>query len=705
MKVQSLHGDHVQDPPAFLKLLISMGPKYVPHNSPLNVLRKQLSALHTEFKQLTRVISWSAFFANCVHDTDNDNLRLGFPYSSFYPSSGKDLAPDVIDQLGHIHTAIEQSVNRQHDHCLLALERELTRPHQRTGISFKADLLRDYLRHHVLVSADKDASFVIMTVQCYQTEVSFNMATIHKTGHPVYKCLGTDEPSQQEHWQKEGLHWQNHLIQVLEQFYDKLADPMRNALVKFLHTFHDPLLAKFYLLMKTHKGLHLRPDGRWPSRPIVGLYQWATTPVSKLLCILGTILLKCDRWESPLETPLKDALDLISRVHTYMDSHSPGDIALTTYDFDALYTNLTPTDVSKACKHWRRWYLELYDPLDLLTDEEKSFARYMFSSVSSEDFLLFSAWFPFLDWQYDVTLSLAELLLLIVMKHNVFLAPGLGIYIQMIGFAMGTNCAAVWANLILRFYEKKAQCNGAQKPDCLLTRFIDDACVIHLKLDTQLLQAYLHQIYPQHLTFEILKLGQAKDVSLLDLQFISLSPLIHTVHFKPTHSCGYIPFASNTPVHYKTKYIRGECIRYLRLNNLQIGFENCCKRLKGALMRLRVPQKYWDPMPLHWHDKTRFMKQKQRTSQVVHVLRVPYHASLRMRYNWFVTNIGSSVSQYVPNLKLGTVFKPMRTLRASFQTWRTRTLTWTAEIQRDLTGISTLLEVANELDHTDGNQQ
>ena len=164
MKVQSLHGDHVQDPPAFLKLLISMGPKYVPHNSPLNVLRKQLSALHTEFKQLTRVISWSAFFANCVHDTDNDNLRLGFPYSSFYPSSGKDLTPDVIDQLGHIHTAIEQSVNRQHDHCLLALERELTRPHQRTGISFKADLLRDYLRHHVLVSADKDASFVIMTV-------------------------------------------------------------------------------------------------------------------------------------------------------------------------------------------------------------------------------------------------------------------------------------------------------------------------------------------------------------------------------------------------------------------------------------------------------------------------------------------------------------------------------------------------------------
>ena len=79
------------------------------------------------------------------------------------------------------------------------------------------------------------------------------------------------------------------------------------SLTEFLQQFFDnqppPKLPVFYLLANAHKqGFGLSSIGRFPSRPVVGMHRWATTPCSIFLATCGTILLKADRALHPLET-------------------------------------------------------------------------------------------------------------------------------------------------------------------------------------------------------------------------------------------------------------------------------------------------------------------------------------------------------------------------------------------------------------------
>ena len=112
---------------------------------------------------------------------------------------------------------------------------------------------------------------------------------------------------------------------------------------------------------------------------------------------------------------------------------------------------------------------------------------------------------------------------------------------------------------------------------------------------------------------------------------------------------------------------KGECVRYLRLNNRRVGYELCCKRLQGALKRLKIPSRFWSPMPLQWEDRPKYVEYRNRRKEVVHVLRVPYHSALPMQYSYFTAKIAARIRNFIPDLNLRVIWKPMRNLRQSFQ--------------------------------------
>ena len=126
-----------------------------------------------------------------------------------------------------------------------------------------------------------------------------------------------------------------------------------------------------------------------------------------------------------------------------------------------------------------------------------------------------------------LSLTIGELLLNVVYTHCIFENPGVGIFQQLTGWAMGTNAAPTWSTLVLRFYERlKLHLH----PSIKLMRFIDDGLMFHPKNMEPSLDSLLKSIYPPHLTFDILQRGLVAHVPFLDVLFITLHPLRHSVY-------------------------------------------------------------------------------------------------------------------------------------------------------------------------------
>ena len=97
-----------------------------------------------------------------------------------------------------------------------------------------------------------------------------------------------------------------------------------------------------------------------------------------------------------------------------------------------------------------------------------------------------------------VCVCLGKFLVNVVFTHCIFLNEGPAIFLQLIGFAMGTNCAPSWAQLVLRAYER---CSPLPR-DILFCRYIDDGFAVHpLSLSVQDLNTHLCKVYPKHLAF------------------------------------------------------------------------------------------------------------------------------------------------------------------------------------------------------------
>ena len=176
------------------------------------------------------------------------------------------------------------------------------------GVKFNAHLLESFLNKHIVMASDKDGGSLVVSGNAYVYEATAHMrGQLH--GHDVYLRVG--EVSEVSLWEDKAEEWLNKLKQVIMPF---LPQMMLEFLQNFLDFQQKPRLPNFYLLAKTHKeGFTLKPNGRFPTRTVVGMFRWATTPSSILLATMGTMLLKIDRHHDPFCSPILDTLDLLKR--------------------------------------------------------------------------------------------------------------------------------------------------------------------------------------------------------------------------------------------------------------------------------------------------------------------------------------------------------------------------------------------------------
>ena len=153
----------------------------------------------------------------------------------------------------------------------------------------------------------------------------------------------------------------------------------------FLDTRVVSHLPRFRLLLKSHKSLCVDANGKWASRPIVGLIDWSTTALSILMATAGQILLKLDEVFDELNTPVRDTHDLLARFRVQVNSRRGNDdLVLTNFDFNALYT--------------RDWFHDLDgEVLSHLSTYERDFMQFIFASISTEAKDLLISELPFLD--------------------------------------------------------------------------------------------------------------------------------------------------------------------------------------------------------------------------------------------------------------------------------------------------------------------
>ena len=518
-----------------------------------------------------------------------------------------------------------------------------------------------------------------MSVATYQAEVIANMQSINTYGEPYYcKIAEVDDISTHDSFLQQAKNWQSTLaLMCLETVPPSIA----TVIEKYFRTHLDPTWANFHLLCKTHKSKKV-VHGRWRSRPIVGLVRWATTACSKLLDVLGNIFLTLDRSLSPDSTPLKDSMDALQRLYSCnfrWDNDPDFKPHSLSFDFSSLYTNFTWSDCSRAFNFWMEYFFQhLQNTNGLFTAEELDFVRWFNAPLSLELYNAYHHLFPFSHIDYRPTLSFGEFLFHIVYTHVLFRCPGLGLFRQCIGFPMGTNCAAQWANLILRMFElSSAHCQTLVSQGLFtLLRFIDDGlCLFPLSMEHQI-KPLLHSIYPEHLSFDIECDVTSENIVFLDIRIIRLHSLISTVHFKATHSCCYIPWGSNHPRSIKLGWIKGELIRFLRICSHVEYYQICANYLTGALKRLGYPHSAFTPLPVTWHDRDRYMKRwiKPQTQDIIHIVRAPHHSAFPISFSSIVRTIQSQMRSIIPKLRLFVTLKPAMSLRQVFLSWKSKTL-------------------------------
>ena len=515
---------------------MSYGPKFVPHKHPAQFLSKDLSCLPRELQELRRTLLWSVYF-NKVEKGHNAFNKL--PHRPLHRSTGITPSSTIEDKLSLYMSTIDGAVQSANDQILLLLSYLNSSHFPRRGISWRSHLVQDYLSRYVIASGDKDSSQVIMSISTYQAEVKANTQSTNIYGESYYcKLAEVDDVAAPDNFLMQAKNWQSSLALIC---LDSVPNSIAPVMEKYFRTHPDPTWANFHLLCKTHKSKAI-VNGRWRSRPIVGLVRWATTACSKLLAVLGNIFLTLDRFLSPDSTPLKDSMDAIHRLHsrgTLWDNDPHFNPQSLSYDFTSLYTNFNWTDCSRAFKFWMQYFFDHEQNINgHFTAEELDFVRWLNEPISVETFSAYHHLFPYSHIEYHPTLSFGEYLFHIIFTHVLFRCPGLGLFRQCIGFPMGTNCAAQWANLILRMFEIQSdQCQTLVSQGLLtLLRFIDDGlCFFPISIAHQI-KPLLYSMYPEHLSFEFECDITSENIIFLDIRIIRLHKLISTIYFKPTHT-------------------------------------------------------------------------------------------------------------------------------------------------------------------------
>ena len=404
-------------PPPYLSKVLSYGGKNVPF-PPLHPFIRSLSKHVTgECMELERVLVWNAFFSKPENDSPSKLPSLcDFPHRRLFVSKGTNPPSKVHESLGATYVSIHEAILKLSDHTRFALSDCCKQRGLFRGLHISFPKLDDYLSNNLVIEADKDGSLVLVSKHTYLIEAKSNMNQL-LNGALVYNYLGPVNTS--ESWVKTGLDWQQEVAQWLCPRYPA---KLRDLLIAFMDSFTKPIIPKFRLLVKSHKSLSLTKHGGFASRPLVGMFRWATTPITILLGAVGLTLLKLDRLLHHVSSPIIDSYDLLAMLRSHLNTHHEKDWVCSTIDFSAMYTRVTWSHVKDTFVCRRNVYSNIHRPSTKLTEEEFALLDFFFSPIDSDDIGTLADTLTFLDKDAPSE-HLGILLLNYVFHQNNFRQP------------------------------------------------------------------------------------------------------------------------------------------------------------------------------------------------------------------------------------------------------------------------------------------
>ena len=356
----------------------------------------------------------------------------------------------------------------------------------------------------VIKKADKGSIVVIMDVEYYWT-----MCNDHLSNDKLYLNLGKNDPT--------------NIVQTrMNQFADKYKQKLTTKEYERLNSNHNKKMANFYMLPKIHKSKIINEliensnqeylqvtDLRIEGRPLVAGPIYFTHPLSTILHIILTPALK------HVSHIIKDSFDFVNKANI---NNCIG-MKIGVADIRSLYTNISH-DLGLKALHF--WIIKLNNVLPLLS-------RFPVNFIMEGMFIVLCFNYFYINFSF---------------------------YQQLLGTAMGTPAAVVYANLTVAYIESKMfdrlpELYSVDTVDFFMNnyfRFLDD---IFFKWKDEFDISALYELFNNadpniKFLFEELALQQKN----LDVKCAVDDNIINfDIYHKPTNSFTYLRFDSCHPKH------------------------------------------------------------------------------------------------------------------------------------------------------------
>ena len=309
----------------------------------------------------------------------------------------------------------------------------------------------------------------------------------------------------------------------------------------------EPKSRKFYLLPKIHKNKDCWSlDGLIPpGRPIVADCDSDSYRIAEYIdYFLGPIATKHPSY-------IKDTTHFIETISNYKpEPHH----LLITLDVDSLYTNIHNPDGIKAVQTAFIAHPQPNRP-------DKQLLLLLDLSLKNNDFIFRNQW-----------------------------------YLQISGTAMGKKFAPNYANIFLAHWETTALAKCPLLPTCFL-RYLDDIFIIwpHSRSD---FTHFFHVLNTHHPSIKLKSTIDQQSTNFLDVtifkgpNYENNHQLDTKVYFKPTDTHRLLHAASYHPKHVFSGIIKSQILRYHRICNNPLSFQNAVSTLFKSLSSLGYSRRF-----------------------------------------------------------------------------------------------------------------
>lgn len=328
------------------------------------------------------------------------------------------------------------------------------------------------------------------------------------------------------------------LINLLVTFKSHLLNVNKN-LYDYLQPKNNQQTPQMYGLPKIHKKFDHLP----PLRPIVSQCSSLLNPTARLI----------DHCLQPLAQSYPDYLHNSTTLSLILeDLHVPDESILVAIDVESLYPSIPQNECLNVI------YEEMHKQRHLMLLEPNFLTRLLHLNVNYNYFE-----FGTLTFQ------------------------------QIHGTAMGAAFSPTIANIYMSIFLKKFLMTQQYKP-LLLKRYIDDILILWTDTEEKL-QQFLKSLNEFHPTLNFTFNYSKTSTDFLDLtiykgpHFMYTNRLDTKTFQKQQNLYQYVHFTSNHPKSLHKALIKGECIRYIRTNTVELNYNTMVHVFKKRLKKRDYP--------------------------------------------------------------------------------------------------------------------